>query len=192
MESSRQAEHNSRARSICSCGKSGHIQTKLMCVSFVLNIVFVVLFVVVFIRLANNETRFEKLESPSIASEEPGKRTLRGNSSRLTPFPVLTTNATAPPNLIKVRAFSHCQIDRNIFGQRKQVSSGWYQKFYAKSFPSIRLHLGCTIHVCRVIWEMLTWKIIFSSRTEHSYTDYTRFAEKYFTIRSYQTLVRTY
>ena len=108
MESSRQAEHNSRARSICSCGKSGHILTNLVCFSFVLNIVFAVLFVVVFIQLANFQTSLKKLQSPSVASEEPSKRTLRGNSSGLTPIPVLTTNATAPPNLIKVRVFSRC------------------------------------------------------------------------------------
>lgn len=102
MESSRQAEHNSRARSICSCGKSGRILTNLVCFSFVLNIVFAVLFVVVFIQLANFQTSLEKLQSPSVASEEPSKRTLRGNSSGLTP------NATAPPNLIKVRVFSRC------------------------------------------------------------------------------------
>lgn len=102
MERSGQDEQNSRTPWICSCGSP----TKLLYFSFVINIVFVVLFVVVFIQLANVQMRLEKLESSSIASEEPSKLTLRGNSSSLTPFPVLTTNATAPPNLIKVRVFS--------------------------------------------------------------------------------------
>ena len=108
MESSRQDEHNSRPRWTCTCGKSGLTVTNLLCLSFVFNIVFVVLFLVVFIQLANVQTRLEKVESLSIAGEEPSKLTLRGNSSRLTPFPVLTTNATSPPNLIKVRVFSRC------------------------------------------------------------------------------------
>ena len=108
METSRQDERNSRTPRICSCGKYGLTGTNLLCFSFVLNIVFVVLFLVVFIRLENFQTRLEKVESPSIASEGPSKLPLRGNSSRLTPVPVLTTNATAPPNLIKVRVVSRC------------------------------------------------------------------------------------
>ena len=106
MESSRQDKHNSRTPRICSCGKHGLTATKLLCFSFAFNIVFVVLFLVVFIQLANVQTRLGKLESPSIASEGPSKLPLRGNSSRLTPVPVVTTNATAPPNLIKVRVVS--------------------------------------------------------------------------------------
>ena len=109
MESSRVDDTNSRSRTrICTCGKSGLSLPNLLCVSFVLNIVFVVLFVVVFIQLANVQTRLEKLESP--LNEEPSEltaRPLRGNSS-LTPFPVITTNATSRPNLIKVRVISHC------------------------------------------------------------------------------------
>ena len=109
MESSRQDEHNSRTPWIWSCGKCGLTATNLLlCFSFLLNFVLVVLFSVVFIQLENVKTRLEKLESPSIASEGPSKLPLRGTSSRLTPIPVLTTNATAPPNLIKVRVFSRC------------------------------------------------------------------------------------
>lgn len=101
-------ERIQRSSTICTCGKSGLYLANLLCLSFVFNIVFVVLFVVVFIQNSNVQTRLEKLESPS--SEEPSEltaRPLRGNSSR-TPFPVLITNATSRPNLIKVRVISHC------------------------------------------------------------------------------------
>lgn len=101
-------ERITRSRTICTCGKSRLDLANLLCLSFMFNIVFVVLFVVVFIQLANLQTRVEKVESP--LSEERREQTARpfqGNSSR-TPFPVLTTNATSRPNLIKVRVISHC------------------------------------------------------------------------------------
>ena len=108
MERSGQDEQNSRTRWICTCGKSASMYPNLLCLSFVLNIVFVGLFVVVFIQQANFRTELGKLKSPSVASEQPSQLPLQGNSSSLTPFPVLTTNATAPPNLIKVRVSSRC------------------------------------------------------------------------------------
>ncbi|XP_078379552.1 uncharacterized protein LOC144662587 isoform X1 [Oculina patagonica] len=99
-ENDEKFEQSASSRTICTCGK-GQRFANLLCLSFVFNIVFVVLFVVVFIQLANVQSRLEKVESP--LSEEPSEltaRPLRGNSS-LTPFPVLTTNATSRPNLIK-------------------------------------------------------------------------------------------
>lgn len=92
----------------CTCGNSGLSLPNLLCLSFVLNIVFVVLFAVVFIQLQNLQTRLAKLESPLV--EEPSTltaRPLRSNLS-LTVFPVDTTNVTSPPTLLKVRAFCLC------------------------------------------------------------------------------------
>lgn len=116
MESSRDDDKKferpiefSRSRWSCTCGNhSGPNLANLLCFSFVFNIVFVVLFVVVFIQLENVQTRLQKLESPLI--EEPSKvtaRPLRENTSR-TPFPLISTNVTSTPILLKVRAFTLC------------------------------------------------------------------------------------
>lgn len=89
----------------CACGKSTFNTNNLLCFSFVINIVFVVLFVLVFIQLENVQSRLARLESPAsrndpskvIASE--GSTVLQGENS--TPFTIIKANVTSSPGLLK-------------------------------------------------------------------------------------------
>lgn len=99
-------------RRSCACGKSTFNTNNWLCFSFVINIVFVVLFVLVFIQLENVQSRLARLESPAsrndpskvIASES--SIVLQGENS--TPFTISKANVTSSPGLLKVRAISHC------------------------------------------------------------------------------------
>ena len=120
MESSReddisQAIAKFSERRSCSCCRSTLNFPTLLGLSFLLNIVFVVLFVMVFIRLENVQTRLANLESPVIG--DPNKVTAKqGNgipsraNSTLLPFAL---NVTTPPILLKVRAISHLAQSRS-------------------------------------------------------------------------------
>ena len=99
-------------RRSCACGKSTLNTNNLLCFSFVINIVFVVLFVLVFIQLENVQSRLARLESPVIRSETSkvvapeGSIVPQGENS--TPFTIIKANVTSSPGLLKVRAISHC------------------------------------------------------------------------------------
>lgn len=99
------------SRRKCTCESFGLSMSNLLCLSFLLNIVFVVLFVVVFIQLQTLQTlqtRVEKIESSMV--EQPTKfAPLRGNLSQ-SALPAEPTNVTSPPTLLKVRAICLCQL----------------------------------------------------------------------------------
>lgn len=96
------------SRRNCTCKSFGLSMSNLLCLSFLLNIVFVVLFVVVFIQLQTLQTRLEKIESSVV--EQPTKfAPLRGNLSQ-SALPAEPTNVTSPPTLLKVRAICLCQL----------------------------------------------------------------------------------
>ena len=117
MESSRDdddigqaiAKFSETKRRACSCGRSTLNFPTLLGLSFLFNIVFVVLFVVVFIRLENVQTRLANLENPVLGdpnkiSGEQGIDNPRRANSTLSPFAL---NVTTTPILLKVRAISH-------------------------------------------------------------------------------------
>lgn len=139
------------SRRKCTCESFGLSMSNLLCISFLLNIVFVVLFVVVFIQLQNLQTlqtRVEKIESSMV--EQPTKfAPLRGNLSQ-SALPAEPTNVTSPPTLLKSmpsihisrRSTSHTDPTRPAFteARKKNCKVNKCTREYLKKMAKREVH----------------------------------------------------